>query len=264
VTRAELWLPLLRRLTHSVPSWAIWKNPESALSGEGDVDAVAAAREWGSVVGAYRAWAQEHGLGPVVACTHIPDLLVLVALQAGDAPGLLQMDVYSRRVFRGATIATADDLRLLVQLDERGFRRLRPGAEATWLLLANGVRLGGRPPIAPATAAIGELLREDPDGAEAAAAIIGKRGHHVLAAANAIAAGGWDRRSLLLFELDSVGRLIRRPTELATCVRRDFRRFRPCALLRALEDGRRVPGDRDVWLAELRRSHTIYDTGDTA
>jgi len=258
VTRANLWLPLLRRLTQSSPTWGVWKRPESALDGEGDVDALGARGEWGTIVGEYVAWAHEAALGPVVVCTHAPDLLVLAACEGERPTRLLQMDVYSHRIFRGARVASAEGLRPLMCLDERGFRRLRPGAEGLLLLLAEGVRRGGRPAKPAATEAIARLLRKDREGTERAALALGGRGAHLFAAARALADGGWDRGELMLYELSSASRLLGHPRELATCLVRDARRLRPCGLLRALQAGRRVPGDPQSWLDEMRRSHHVY------
>jgi len=44
--RRELWLDLLRRLTATSPTWLVWKNVESALDGEGDIDSAAAPADW--------------------------------------------------------------------------------------------------------------------------------------------------------------------------------------------------------------------------
>jgi hypothetical protein len=254
----RLWLPLLQRLTESVPSWGVWKRPDSALDGDGDVDALGSAREWGAVVAEFRHWSQEQQLGPVVACTHVPDLLVLAACAGEHPTRLLQMDVYSCRVFRGARFASAEDLRPLMRLDERGFRRLRPGAEGLLLLLAEGVRRGGAPADTLTAEGIAELLRRDPEGVEETAAVLGPRGRHALAGARALVEGRWDRRALVLFELSSAFRLLSDPRELTACLARDVRRLRRCGLLRALEAGRRVPGDPDRWLDEIRRTHSVY------
>jgi hypothetical protein len=261
VTRAALWLPLLQRLTESVSSWGVWKRSESALEGDGDVDALGSETEWGLVVDEFRAWAQQRALGPVVACTHFPDLLVLAACEGERPTRLLQMDVSSYQVFRGARFASASDLRPLMRTDARGFRRLRPGAEGLLLLLAEGVRRGGRPVDAPTAKGIARLLRQDPEGVEETASVIGAPGRHALAGARALAGGGWDRRALVLLELSSAFRLLRDPRELTACFARDARGFRKCGLVRALEAGRRVPGDRNRWLDEMRRSHSVYEAG---
>jgi hypothetical protein len=261
VTRASLWLPLLQRLTESAPTWGVWKRPDSALQGEGDIDAVGSDEGWTTVVDEYRSWAREQALGPVVVCTHLPDLLVLVACEGERPTRLWQMDVYSHRAFRGTRVASARDLQPVMRLDPRGFRRLRPGGEGMLLLLAEGVKRGGRRPDAATAEGIARLLREDPEGVAETAAAIAAGGGHALAAARALAAGRWDRRELVLLELAAASLLLRDPRELATCLARDLRRLRPCAVLRALEAGRRVSGDRARWLDEVGRSHTVYDPG---
>ena len=44
--RGELWLSLLRRLTAASATWLVWKNVESALTGQGDIDSAAAPADW--------------------------------------------------------------------------------------------------------------------------------------------------------------------------------------------------------------------------
>lgn len=257
VTRADLWLPLLRRLTDAAPSWGVWKSPDSALEGDGDIDALGSEGDWDIVLDVYRSWAGERALGPVIACTHLPDLLVLAA---SEGTRLLQMDVYSRQAFRGPRFTSADALQPLMQLDERGFRRLRSGAEGLLLLLTAGVRRGGRPADTDTMTRIAQLLRADQKGVEETANAIGRRGSRALAAAQALAAGGWNRRALVLLEVSSAVRLLVNPQELTTCIVRDARRLRPCPLIKALEAGRRVPGDPARWFEEVSRSHRVYGT----
>ena len=79
MTRLRPWLLLARRLTSSAPTWGVWKRPNSALEGEGDIDAVASEEDWGTVVDEYRLWASEQAFDPVLVCRHVPGLLILVA-----------------------------------------------------------------------------------------------------------------------------------------------------------------------------------------
>lgn len=257
MTRADLWLPLLRRLTDAAPSWGVWKSPDSAFEGNGDIDALGSEGDWEIVQDVYRSWAAERALGPVIACTHLPDLLVLAAC---ERTSLLQMDVYSHQAFRGPRFTSAVALQPLMQLDERGFRRLRPGAEGVLRLLTAGVRRGGRTADIDTMTRIAQLLRADPKGFEETANAIGRRGSRVLAASQALAAGGWNRRALVLLEASSALRLLVNPRELTTCIVRDARRFRPCPLIEALEAGRRVPDDPARWLEKVAHSHRVYGT----
>jgi hypothetical protein len=252
------WLPLLRRLTDSAPTWGVWKRPEAALEGDGDVDALASTNDWPAIVREYRWWSHEHALGPVVVCTHIPGILVVVACDGERPTRLLQMDVSSHRVFRGSLFVSAEALGGLMLLDRRGFRRLRSGAEGVLLLVGEGVRRGAGPPDPATVQQIAALLRDDPDGVEEFAAILGRRGSHVHAAASALAQGRWDRRELVLLELKSAARLLGQPRELATCIVRDLRALHPCLVTKTLEADRLVLGDRDGWLADVERSHVVY------
>ena len=249
------WLPLLRALTSQTRTWAVWKSPASALAGEGDVDSVASEQDWPLVVREFRSWAREEGLGPVIQCRHFSGLLILVAC-AGERPTrLLQLDVYSRHLFRGAPVVTADELVPLTLLEEQGYRALRPGAEALLLLLRRLPR--GSRPLPPASRApILELLEADPAGAAELAALIGFPSR----ALRTLQAGGWDRRSSLAFELRVASRLLLHPTELRACIALDYQRLRGCSLVESLEQGRRVEGDRSEWLSMIARTHQVEET----
>jgi hypothetical protein len=248
------WLPLLRALTSQTRTWAVWKSPASAFAGDGDVDSVASEQDWPVVVREFRNWAREEDIGPVIQCRHFSGLLILVAC-AGERPTrLLQLDVYSRHFFRGAPLVSADELVPLTGLEEQGYRRLRPGAEALLLLLRRLPR-GGRALSPAARASILELLATDPAGAAGLAALIGFPPRPL----RTLQAGGWDRRSSLAFELRAASRLLLHPTELRACIALDYRRLRGCSLVESLEQGRRVEGDRSEWLAMIATTHQVEE-----
>jgi hypothetical protein len=216
---------------------------------------VASEQDWPVVVRAFRNWAREEAIGPVIQCTHFSGLLILVAC-AGDRPTrLLQLDVYARHLFRGATLVGADELVPLTGLEEQGYRRLRPGAEAL-LLLLRGLPRGSRTPSPAARALILEGLAADPAGAADLAALLGFPPR----ALRALQAGGWDRGSTLAFELRAVSRLLSRPAELRACIALDYRRVRGCPLVETLEQGRRVEGDRSEWVSMIARTHRVEET----
>ena len=125
--RAASLLPLFRRLTTLSPASIAWKNADPALAGVGDVDWVAPSETWDAIVSEVRAWATQVGLGPVVVCRHIPDGMFVLALDAERE--FFQLDVRSRATYRGATVFRAHDLVPMAEMDPRGFRTLRPGAE---------------------------------------------------------------------------------------------------------------------------------------
>ena len=104
--RTGLWLPLLRRLTLVSATWLVWKNVESALRGSGDIDAAADPRDWPAIEQEFIAWAASEGVGPVVACPHIPGGLNLVAAPPRGVT-LLEMGVKDRKIWRGATLFRA-------------------------------------------------------------------------------------------------------------------------------------------------------------
>jgi hypothetical protein len=219
------------------------------------VDSVAAEQEWPIVVRAFRNWAREEGFGPVIQCTHFSGLLILVACAGGRPTRLLQLDVYSRHLFRGTPVVTADELVPLARLEEEGYRRLRPGAEALLLFLRRLPR-GGRALEPAGRAPILELLRTDLAGATELAALLGFPPR----ALRIFEAGGWDRRSSLAFEARAASRLLLHPTELRACIALDYRRLRGCSLVESLEQGRRVEGDRSEWLSVIARTHRVEAT----
>jgi hypothetical protein len=259
--RTALWLPFLRRLTEAFPRWAVWKNVDSALGGHGDVDSFAPARDWPAIETLWLEWVRAEGLGPAIVCRHVPQGPHFVALD--DSPWLVQFDVKVRGTFRGSTLIDVEDLIALAEIDPRGFRRIRPGAEGVLKLLYNGMRLGARPdPRGLEAKRVVELLRADPAGAEEAAArLLGPTRHAMNRAVDAVIEGGWDRRSLAKVEAWSALRSLAEPHVAASRLFFGLVLVKRCPVLRVIRrDDRRVPDDRREWLAEVRRTHQMIET----
>jgi hypothetical protein len=260
--RSALWLPLLRRFTELSPNWVVWKNVDSALSGVGDIDAAAPEDDWPAIERAFREWAVEHELGPVIVCRHIPGGLNLVAMPPTSST-LLEVGVKARRIWRGGTLFVLDDLKPLVMLDPRGFRRLRPGAEGLFKLLLNGARWDGGPDWdAMRVKHVATLLRTDPDGVRIAARRFGFAEGAALRGAMHAARGEWDRRSMLTVQAWALIQALQRPHVLASRVRFRFRAKATCPVVSTLlRDHRRIPADRASWLRTVALSHAVYDNG---
>jgi hypothetical protein len=263
--RTATWLPLLVSLTSDVPRWLVWKNAESAFTGTGDIDAAAPPEDWPRIIEAFRAWALERDLGPVIVCRHIPGGLNLIAVPSGW-PTFLEMGTKARRIWRGATLFVLEDIEPLAVLDERGFRRLRPGAEGLFKLLLNGTRRNGLPDEAALAAKqVRELLRADPAGAAAAAGLYGVAAGPLRRAARAAAAGGWDRPALLAFQGSMLVRAALHPGVLWARLRFRLRGRRACPIAAAILDGdRRIPEPRDAWLARVAVDHEIHRAAGSA
>jgi hypothetical protein len=256
--RTALWLPLLRRLTEVSPRWVVWKNADAALAGHGDVDAAAPIADWEAMVREFRTWASEHGLGPVIECRHPPRTMFLLAVDR-DRRELVELDVLARKYFRGWTLFRAEDLPPLAVEDPRGFRVLRPGAQAL-IQLAGNLRWGGRPD-GPGLRRRGmaELFALDPDGALRAAAAFGLPSRTVARAAEAVAAGRGGRGALLALEGTALARAVADPGILARRIRFRLWTKRRCPALRAVfEADRMLPPDVDTWLAGVRRTHRVH------
>ena len=252
------WLPLLQHLAGEVPNGTVWKNVEAGLNGSGDVDYAAPTTDWATIESAFLKWAGTQGLGPVVACRHVPDALFLIALDRSKG-AFAQLDVRGRATFRGSRIFHPEDLRTLSQRDERGFRRLRPGAEGLIKLVLNGVAAGGRPkPRGLGKEGVGALLGGDPDGARLAARLFGLARPAAAAGAAAAATGVWDRRAMVLVELRALALTPLNPDIVwKRLAARRVKRTCP-VLVAGIDHGRCIPGDLDAWVAEVALDHAVH------
>jgi thymidylate kinase len=258
--RRALWLPLLVELTEACPTWSVWKDADGALAGTDDVDALAPRESWPTIERIFRRWALDRGWA-VAVCRHIPWTLNLFAVADGE---LMQLEIKSQVTFRGAVHVTAADTLSVSELDEGGFRRLRPGAEGLIKLTLHGLRRGGRPNAeALRTHRVADALRTDPEGAEAMARTFGAVGSLLLRAASAAADDEWDRPAMLVIEGWAAARAIVRPQ---ITVRREwFRRFRRsrCPVLQTVYSyGRSLPQPEGQWLRRARESgHEVVVPG---
>lgn len=254
--RVALWLPLLRQLTLSAPSWLVWKNVDSAFYGTGDIDAAARPDDWSVIVREFHAWAEDAGVGPVFECHHIPGGLNLIAVPAG-LPTFLEMGVKERRYWRGSTLFVVDDLLPMTVQDDRGFRRLPTGAEGLFKLLLNGTRRGGAPnEEALAAKGVREQLRADPGGIRLAARLLGPARHAAVVGARHAAADGWSRPAMLAVEGWAIARAATHPQEAATRLQFRRRGRATCPIVDGiLSGGRQIPADRESWIERLARDH---------
>lgn len=252
------WIPLLRRLTETLPAWGLWKNADSALAGRGDFDSTAPHADWGVITAAFEEWASEHGYAPVSACHHVPGVLFLVALDRARSV-LIELDVNARKYFRGWTMFRPERIAALMEIDERGFRRVRPGAEGVILLTQNGMRWRGRPDTRGlARKRVAELLRSDPEGVEAAARLFGRAAPALRAGARSVAEGGWNRPAFLALEAYAIGRAVLAPHVALTRLWAKRVKKR-CPILKAIfSEHRSVPDDHDAWVRAVAAEHIVF------
>jgi len=252
---------LLRRLTAVVPDWYVWKNADSALAGQGDVDSLAPRAAWPLIVAEFRAWARASELGPVVVCRHTPGALIVVGSLPSTPTRLLQLDVYDR----AARVVPAERLVGASELDTRGFRRLRPGAEGLLLLLVHARRAGRPPRRLEDLWTVRRLLSDDPGGAELASEMLGPVGAPAVAGAKAVLADSWSRRAMLGLEPVYAVGAVRDLRRRATWLRFKLTRGHRCPVLTALASGRVVSEDLGAWLDRVERGgHAVYGRGDVA
>lgn len=259
VDRTELWLPLLRRLTEQHPGWSIWKNARSAFAGTGDIDSLAPEAEWPAIEATFEAWVAERpDLGPVIVCRHIPQGPHFITLQEGS-PYIVQLDVKDRGTFRGSTLLDAQDLQRLSEIDDLGFRRIRPGAEGVIKLCMNGLRRGGRPnPEGLQAKGVADLLRSDPDGVDAAAELLGPAAEALRRGARAVAAGSWDEGAMRQVDRWALLRSSAEPRVAASRLWFLYYQAARCPVITLIRnDDRRVPDDRVGWLRHVARDHEV-------
>ena len=254
--RADMWLRLLREVTAAFPRWAVWKNVASALEGHGDVDSFAPPADWPGIEEVWRAWLEAEGLGPPIVCRHVPQGPHFVALEPGS-PWIVQFDVKEMGTFRGSKLIDVDDLARLSEIDARGFRRIRPGAEGVLKLLYNGMRTWGRRDDAGlASKRVAELLRADPEGARLAARLLGPAHGAVERAVERYLAGGWDRPALVAAEAWALLRSVTQPRVAGSRIWFNQVGKKRCPVLQSIRrHDRRIPGGREAWLAEVARTH---------
>jgi hypothetical protein len=264
-SRRDIWMPLIRRLTEVSPQWGIWKNAESALTGSGDIDSLAPPAHWPAIENEFRRWASSQGLSPAIACPHIPGGLNLVALDRRSG-FLFEVGVKEQKAFRGSALFHWADLIPFMEMDVRGFRRVRPGVEGVLKLVLNGIRPGGGADDAELRAkGVSTLLEQDPVGADAAAELFGRGARDIRRAIAAVGEGRWDRRAALKIELRALARAAARPGLAFKRIRFKLSGTETCPVVSALlGHARQVPTDVDAWLREVERTHTPHEIGAVA
>jgi hypothetical protein len=257
-------LDLVRRLSAAAPTWGIWKNVASAISGSGDIDSIVQDADRGVVERAFVEWATDHGFAPVFRCDHAGDLMrVLVAVDR-DRNTLVELDLTGRKTYRGSTLFTAEQIVPLLEDDVLGFRRIRAGAEGVLLFFHNGVRYGGRmDEDGLSRRNVAELLRRDPEGMTLGATLFRSAAGSARDALTSFLDGGWSRSAVARVELAFLGRAVSSPVGLARRVRFRSITKRTCPVIRvAYTAGRRLPHDVDAWLVEAAATHERLDLTD--
>lgn len=261
---AALWLPLLVRLTERFPGWGLWKNGDAALQGHGDFDSMAEEEDWDAIIEEFSLWAAANDLGPVAACRHVKGVLFLAAFDAAGSR-ILELDVNSRKYFRGWTVFQPQQLAPLMEMDDRGFRRVRPGAEGVILLTQNGLKWGGRPdPDGLERKSVAQFLDSDHDGILESAKLFRPADKALVRAAESAARGDWDRAAMLTVEARAVLGALASPSILATRVRAKRVKKRCPLLVTIFSDGREVRGDPDTWIKRVASEGEIHGTETSA
>jgi hypothetical protein len=253
--RRELWLPLLRELTRTIPGWSAWKDIRSALVGHGDVDSLAGQSDWPAIEGTWLRWVRANGLRPAIVCRHVPQGPHMVALDP-SSPWLVQLDVKELVTFRGSAILSARQILPLSITDDQGVRRVRPGVEGILKLVMNGMKRGGRQNAEGlATKRVRELLAVDQAGVIEASRLFGAAQPAVVSAADAVLQGGWDADAARTVDRWALRASWRSPSTALSRLWFNAVDKRRCPVLVSIrQQDRRVPEDREGWLAAVRKS----------
>jgi len=255
---ATLWLPLLRRLTERFPDWGLWKNADAALQGHGDFDSTAPYEDWNDITDVFARWAATNHLGAVAACRHVKGVLFLVVLDKSGSM-LLELDILARKYFRGWTVFQSDQLRPLMEIDEKGYRRVRPGAEGVILLTQNGLKWGGRADQDELERKrVADFLQSDPEGVVAASELFRPADKALVRAADSAARGEWDRAAMFVVEARALMGALLAPSIMWSRVQAKLVKKRCPVLMTIFSDGRVVRGRTDEWLERVARQGEIY------
>lgn len=260
-SRGALWLPLLRRLAEEVPNSYVWKNVDPALEGIGDIDYCARTADWPTINLVFRRWALNAGLGPVIVCRHVPDVMFLVVPDS-TSDSLYELDVRDRIKLRGTTVFHCEEGLPLAQTDARGFRRLRPGAEGVVKLVLHGVAPGGLArPAALDKERVAMLIKSDPRGARDATRLFGMASGPLRKAAKEVTRGGWNRRAMTLVDTRTMAKVLVSPKGVWGRVRYEQIKSRCPVITAIVQHKRRVPGDRSEWLRLVAETHDLGTYG---
>jgi hypothetical protein len=256
-TVEDFWVPVLKHFSETSPEFGVWKNADSALAGQGDVDTSGPARDWPEQDRFFRQWAEEHGLY-ATTCDHVPGNLFLIAFDR-DSETFLEMDINGRKHFRGSIYFRPHELVPLMTMDPRGFRRLRRGAEAFLVLFMNGLKRGGRMDMSQLQKRrVREGLLEDPEGMVQAAELFGIARKAALQAGESVAEGSWNRKAMLAVEGRALSLALTVPQ---IAVGRFWFRsvvMKRCPIVSSMNfNHRHIPEDFDAWVEKVRAAHVV-------
>ena len=258
---AELWLPLLRRLTERFPDWGLWKNGDDALRGHGDFDSTAPPGDWDEITREFSRWAVSNKLGPVAVCRHVRGALFLAALDKNGSK-LLELDVIARKYFRGWTVFQSQQLRPVMEMDENGYRRVRPGAEGVILLTQNGLKWGGRPDRDELERKrVVDFLQSDPEGVRATSKLFRPADKALIRAADSATRGEWSRASVMLVEARALLGAVGEPSIVLSRIQAKRVKKKCPLLVTIFSDGRHVRGAPDEWIKRVSEQGEIYVAG---
>jgi hypothetical protein len=202
IERVSDWHALAAGATAAAPSFVVWKEG-------GDLDALAAERDWPLVEAAVDRWAAARGCRAVVRCTHVPGRLVLVAVLRGE---LLQIDLLAHRPSGVGSWFDVESVAAAAFVDDNSVRRLAPGCAALLRALDNPRDVEAREHLDAEAQALAERLPRP-----------------------------------LVLRVAGGSTAARRLGAIWPTRARSWRRYRPCVVTRALALGRREePGWLDA------------------
>jgi hypothetical protein len=256
-----MWRPFLVDLTESCEEIAVTGRVEEAFDGTGDVDLVAPLSQVERIWADFTAWARKNQLDAAVRCNHRPGVTILVAVTRDD-PRLYELEIFHERYFRGFPLFSAQTLLRATEVDERGWRRLRPGTAAIFKLVPNAITWDGRlKAVGIKRARLLADIAGDVESARSAARTttwIAPAWHNLI---DSLADGEWSRRAALRLELSAIATAAASPVRLARRAGSRVSKNR-CAVHSAVgRSARRLEESLGSWLEVVARTHPVEPAG---
>lgn len=255
------WIPLISDLSAEHADWTVWKHVESALSGDGDIDAAAPFASWAAVTTSLASIAASRtDATHLTWCDHVPDVRLHFLVSPSSWPILREVDVASSCSKLGVRWAHAEDLVALSVLTADGYRAVRPGAQALVEAVLYGIdRFGAYRPSETSAARIDLGVAADAEGAQLSADRLVPPGMRLATrkVAKDLTRG---RRPAASAKLLAASALVRSACVPEPALRRVAFRTRPkCALFELAMSGRRSNSRIGEFLEDLEGNHELVE-----
>jgi hypothetical protein len=219
------------------------------------MDSAAPASAWNDITDVFAAWASYGHLGPVVVCDHFPGVRFLITNVSSGVP-FTELDVCHIQQFRGAALFTATQLGPLHRMDDRGFRRLLPGAEGTLVLLLKHCRLFGR--MGMPSPDLRSMLQDEAE-LHLTATTLNIPPKALQRLARQVVLGDWSRYDALIIQASQLMRIPRDPRLTRDRIRLRAHGIVRCRVMQSVLREHRVVDNPTAWWSAVRSDHVVLN-----